>query len=287
LPLALVELNDTTSKFYQAHLKDPGNDRSQNEIYSKLFKDTNYVVTPKEDGRFSIKAKPGDTLYFKAFNHVTQKHAVSDLLKLKNINILLEREPCEEYKPCKQTLPTFTYAFVGERISVNYVREPNYCNMSVMDSKYEAKYRVVKNVYGKYSKDTITFTVYDHYGTPAFSKYEHVLLFVSEYCGKLYHEKYQYFDVYLNGKGKWASPGDPYRLDQNIQDRNVKAEPMTFAADVNFDTKKFVYPGRQPKYEAPYYKINDNTAFPVMGTPVDKLFLIKKEGVLKARGIFK
>ncbi len=283
-----VELNDTVSKFSKAHPKGTNDDRSQDEVYAKLIKDTNYVVQLKFDGLFSIMAKLVDTLYFKAIDHITQKHAVSDLLKLKEVNVILEPEPCEEYKPCRDTLSTRFYAFVGKKVSVTRVLQPKYCNgVIAFDQKFEAKYKVIKNVYGKLRKDTISFTAFDHYGTPAFSNYEHVLLFVSEHCGDLYHEKYQFFDVYLNSDGKWASPGDPYRLDRNIVDRNVRAEPMSFGANLSFDTKKISYPIKHPTYKAPYYTINGDKAIPVMGTLVDKLFLIKKDGVFKGRKIFK
>jgi len=287
LPFSQVIVNDTLAKFTKRYLTDKEFNSKVYTAFKQLSNDTVYVKNVAEKATFSIVAKVTDSLYFKAIRYITQKYAVKDLLKLKEVNIVLTPEPCEEYKPCKDTVPTNFYAFVAEKISVKSVPETYYCNTVGLDERYEARYKIIKNVYGSYSKDTITFAVYDHYGTPAFSNYKYVMLFVSEYCGKLYHEKYQYFNVYLNSEGKWASPGDPYRFDGQVDNHTVKGIPMTFSSDVSFDIKKFTYPGRQPKYEEPYFKIEKDRAIPVMGTLVDDLFLVKKQGVLNARKIFK
>src|SRR5215471_185503 len=58
--------------------------------------------------------------------------------------------------------------FVGERLSVTAQPiEPD-----SMDEKFEARYRVLKLVFGRYQASEITFTVYDHYGSPPFAKYD-------------------------------------------------------------------------------------------------------------------
>ena len=92
------------------------------------------------------------------------------------------------------------FVFVGEKIFVQELPH----NDNSIDAKFKAKYKILQRVYGNFSKDTIEFEVYDHYGVPGFSHYKNVLLFVSEYEGKYYHEKYQYFDVYQTNSGKWA-----------------------------------------------------------------------------------
>jgi hypothetical protein len=96
-----------------------------------------------------------------------------------------------------------------------------------MDSRYVAKYRMLQIVYGAYKEDTIEFVVYDHYGKPAFSNYKTVLLFVSYYNGKLYHEKYQFFDVYKTSNDRWASPGDPYKFDDHHR-KDLKPQKLEF-----------------------------------------------------------
>ena len=181
--------------------------------------------------------------------------------------------------------------FVGEMIDVKYVpRSPIDTTIrgkdtfySVrMDSKFAAKYKVLQWVYGKYQADTIEFTVFDHYGEPSFSKYKTALLFVSIHNKKLYHEKYQYFDVYKTTDGRWASPGNPYKLDGNHQ-KDIQAQTMIFIDNLSFDITNNP---RERELKAPYYKIEGQKAIPIMGTYVEDLFRVKQEGVLKARGIF-
>src|SRR5688572_5983356 len=84
------------------------------------------------------------------------------------------------------------FVFVGEKVSVDEVPPDS----NSMDAQFKAKYVILKRIYGMFVKDTIEFEVYDHYGRPGFSHYKNSLLFVSEYEGKFYHEKYQFFDVY-------------------------------------------------------------------------------------------
>ncbi|RZJ99717.1 MAG: hypothetical protein EOO46_22160 [Flavobacterium sp.] len=92
------------------------------------------------------------------------------------------------------------FVFVGKKISVIKAQQDS----NSMDAQFKAKYKILQRVYGMLPKDTIEFEVYDHYGVPGFSHYENALLFVSEYDGKYYHEKYQYFDLYPTLDGKWA-----------------------------------------------------------------------------------
>ncbi|MEJ5960718.1 hypothetical protein [Pedobacter immunditicola] len=155
-----------------------------------------------------------------------------------------------------------------------------------MDQRYKAKYKVLQLVHGSYKADTIEFTVYDHYGKPAFSQFEHVLLFVSYYNGKLYHEKYQYFDVYKAKNGKWASPyavadyNHPYR-----DSITVKPEKIPFEEELRFSVKRQGFNYMQRDYPHPFYTLKDGYANPVYGNYVNDLFQLKLETILKARGI--
>ncbi len=83
------------------------------------------------------------------------------------------------------------YVFVGEKISVEEFNPETKKGEIPFDQAFNAKYKVIQNLYGNYENDTIEFEVYDHYGFPPFAKYKTVLLFVSEHKGKLCHEKYQ------------------------------------------------------------------------------------------------
>lgn len=192
--------------------------------------------------------------------------------------------------------------FVGEIIEVRYSSEENkeqpgdtvirngkktirkVVTVS-MDSRYVAKYKVLQLVYGTYQSDTIEFVVYDHYGRPGFSKYKTVLLFVSIYDGKLYHEKYQYFDVYKTADNRWASPGDPYKFD-DYHRKELKPQKIKFKDKVFYNLKQYDQAVIATLFPKEYYYISRNKAYPLVGTYIEDLFTVKKEGVLKARGIF-
>lgn len=272
-----ITLNDTLRKFREAKSRS-------GEDYAKLTRDTNVVLWTSAEGTFQIRGRKTDSLYFSSFRHLPKVYAVADLLKMKRINIQLEPEACVPYVPCNDAVPSKVYAFIGEKIKVDYQPELYYCDVITMDSKFSAEYKIVHRYCGNFPKDTIRFTVFDHYGRPAFSKYDNALLFVSEYCGKLYHEKYQYFDVYKTTDGKWASPGDPYKYDAYHR-KNIKALVIRFAGSVWFDVSKLSEAAIQERFPSPYYRIEGKKAVPVMGTYVDDLITVKKEGVLKARKI--
>src|ERR1700674_563930 len=94
--------------------------------------------------------------------------------------------------------------FVGKKLNV--IEQP--AEENSLDGKFEARFRILQRVFGRYDEPEITFTVYDHYGEPGFAKYDTVLMFVSRFEGKFYHEKYQFFPVYPTADGRWAGCGD-------------------------------------------------------------------------------
>ena len=272
-----IVLNDTLRKFTES--KSPNWDK-----YKRLTEDTTVALFAKGDGKFQITANKTDSIFFQSFKHKPKVYLVADLLKLKSINIRLEPEVCIPYVRCDDTLPSKVYIFVGQKINLNYEQEQYYCDVTTMDSRFKAEYKILKQVIGRFPKDTIKFTVFDHYGRPSFSKYENVLLFVSEYCGELYHEKYQYFDLYKTIDGKWASPGDPYKNDEYHR-KNLKAQNIRFADTVWFDISKLGEAAIKQQFPSPSYKIEGQKAIPIMGSYIDELIAVKKEGVLKARKI--
>lgn len=285
-----IEVNDTSSKAFGRYFYNKGTDAEKKQyelIYHQVRTNPNLVLETDNQGKFSINVRLTDTLFFSGPGEITQKHAVKDLHKLKTIFIQLKREPCEEYIPCKDTVASKFYVFIGEKLSVNSVKRINYCETIILDMQYKATYRIVKNILGGYLKDTITFMAYDHYGTPAFSNYKYVMLFVSEFCGKLYHEKYQFFDVYLTKDNQWASPGGLYRFLKQQKERNVRARPITFPDSVYFKPKQFDYPYGIIERKEPDFKIVGDKAYPIMGLYIDDMLKVKKEGTLKGTGYFK
>lgn len=168
------------------------------------------------------------------------------------------------------------FAFVGEKIEVKYIPPKE---KIPFDSEFRAKYKVLQRIYGCYPGDTIEFTAFDHHGRAHFSKFKNVLLYVSKFEGKYYHEKYQYDDVYMTKSGKWAGPYEPYDAGDynklNIIPKRIDfADPVTFPLNTGHD------------YPHPFYWTVGDKAIADYGIYVENLFKIKKEGVLKARGLF-
>ena len=150
--------------------------------------------------------------------------------------------------------------FVGKKLSV--VEKP--AEENSLDGKFQARFRILKRVFGRYDEPEITFTVYDHYGEPGFADYDTALMFVSRYEGKLYHEKYQFFPVYPTANGRWASCGDAVQWEIGYEHKcPLKPVPITFAGHVTEKTT-----GQQC----------------TEGNYVEDLFALRRDGVLKARG---
>ncbi len=178
-------------------------------------------------------------------------------------------------------------AFIGQKIRLSEEDPPKCDNCVIMDVYYVATYRVLETVHGSYRDDIITFDVYDHYGTPAFSSYDNVLLFVSRRAdGTWRHEKYQFVDLYRATDGQWYGCGDPYG---NVRPprRTVHARPVQFAEPVSFPLGDLDPPEVEQHFPAEYFAIREGRAYCVLGTSVNDLFQAKKETVLTARGIFK
>lgn len=176
-------------------------------------------------------------------------------------------------------------AFVGEMVEV---KELPHMPIS-MDACFSAKYKVLVRVYGHYSRDTIEFTAYDHYGLPEFSKFKNVLLFVSEQDGKYYHEKYQYFDVYKTKDGRWASPYKPGDY-EHVYNKNTIVKPtvIEFAERVAYPLGGNAPDGSEytPAIPPNYYKITRDSAIAIYGNYLEDLFALKRNGVLAASELF-
>jgi hypothetical protein len=194
--------------------------------------------------------------------------------------------------------------FIGEKIEVRHIPQERhesvvdtiisgsdtvykYQGSFIMDNCYAAKYKILQLVNGTFIEDTIDFLAYDHFGEPAFSKFETVLLFVSEHDGIMYHEKYQYFDLYKTVDGSWASPystGDyrhPYR-----DSITVKPEIITFRDDISFPLGNLTAEEIKIWYPEPFYKIHEGRATAIYGNYVEDLFKLKQQTILRARGIY-
>ncbi len=203
-----------------------------------------------------------------------------------------------------QTAKDSLLVFIGERIEVKY--SPEEKNESPVDtiiegndtsyvrqvsisrdSRFIAKYKILQMIHGSYKTDTIEFFVFDHYGEPAFSKYQTVMLFVSYNNSLLYHEKYQYFKLYMTENRKWASPYPTGDYNHPFKDSiTVKPEKIIFKGEVSFNVEKLTNEERKIRYPKPYYKVKNGHATAIYGNYVEELFKLKQQTILKARGIY-
>lgn len=212
----------------------------------------------------------------------------STIPKAKRVLLYLSRKENGEYSfllsnDLKTKEEAKFYVFVGEKVSL----EPFKPQTSSWDNAFKAKYRIIKNVYGSYPSEIIEFEVYDHYGKPAFSHFDHVLLYVSEgKDGKLYHEKYQYSAVYKTVNGRWAGTYDREYKHAYNTDTSIKPEKIKFEKEVTFSINNYSKEEINNFFQEPFFQIDTSTskATAVMGNYVEELFKLKLNGTLKARG---
>lgn len=176
------------------------------------------------------------------------------------------------------------FVFVGEKIDVTPIPHKS----GDFDNGVKAKYKILQPVYGDYNKDVIEFEAYDHYGTPKFTEYKTVLLFISEYKGKYYQEKYMFDPLAKTKDGRWAGPysseyGHPYN-----KLTTVKPEKVDFVEEICFPTKITDDDGKEftVSYQEPYFKTVGEKAIAVYGNYIPELFKLRRDGVLTARDLF-
>jgi hypothetical protein len=176
------------------------------------------------------------------------------------------------------------FVFVGEKINAT----PIPYKPGNFDNGVKAKYKILQPVYGNYTKDVIEFEAYDHYGTPKFTEYKTVLLFVSEYKGKYYQEKYMFDPLAKTKDGRWAGPYSSEYDHPYNKHTTVKPEKIDFVEEISFPTKITNDDGKEftLSYPEPYYKTIGDKAIAVYGNYIRELFKLRRDGVLAARDLF-
>jgi hypothetical protein len=178
--------------------------------------------------------------------------------------------------------------FVGKKIDVEEVSAPS----GSLDHQYTARYQVLQIVHGQYPNSEIEFTAFDHYGHPGFRRYETALIYVTMGRSwllqpKYFHEKYQYQPVYPTADGRWAGCGDPYQAEYEGHRKGIQTQAITFKPEVVIDITK-IEPSRvETLYPKAFFDYRQDAVVCRKGVFLDELFAVKREGVLKARGIFK
>ena len=126
---------------------------------------------------------------------------------------------------------------VGEKVKDSLSVHSLIKKYNIMDRGFRCKYAIIKNVFNNPEIDTIDFVAYDHYGTPAFSKHETVLLYVSKSSNgnNYFHQKYQFDFVEKNRDGKFYG----YKYDRiEKKDRTIFKNKRISSLEDLFNKKK-------------------------------------------------
>ncbi len=105
--------------------------------------------------------------------------------------------------------------------------------------------------------------------------------------GKYYHSKYQFTPLYRTKDGKWAGAYAAYDYNHSYnKGTTIKPVKIEFSEPVTIDISSYKKESIKRWFPDPYFRIEGNKAVAVYGNYIDKLFLLKQNGVLKARGDF-
>jgi hypothetical protein len=199
---------------------------------------------------------------------------------------LAQAQSAEGPQRCGEEPSETLLVFVGRKLDLKPVSNETPPGFVSLDLKYFARYQILHVLCGVYPSDTIAFEVYDHYGTPAFAEFETVLLYVSRYGDRLVHQKYMYDPVYETIAGDWAGCGDPYALDKEHRG-GVRATPVRFKTEVSFPIANLTDAQARQAYPSEYFERRGTRVVCTAGASIQDLFAIKRDGFLRARGIFK
>ena len=177
--------------------------------------------------------------------------------------------------------------FVGKKVDVREIHPPVDSGVVLLDNVFRARYRVLEVLCGQLPAREVEFDAYDHYGTPAFADVENVLLFLSREGGRLVHQKYQYVPVYQTADGAWAGCGDPYQFEPDVHRGSIRAKPRRYKQPVTFSIRGLSKRQIQERYPAAFFERRGDIVTCRAGASIQELFRVKRNGVLKAREIFR
>lgn len=253
-----------------------------------IVKNDKLITQTDSIGNFEINAKLSDSLFFQSFFYTAEKYLVADLIKKNKIKIELDLEPCEVW-PSHPEKPTKLYVFIGKEIKT-WESPSSHCNVGAIDFRSIAKYKVVKNIYGGFNKDTIQFTSYIHSSPKRqshipfkthFSDYEYCVFYVLQYEDELIKIKYLFDDVYMTKEGKWASPIKPKGLFHTISLDLIKPTKINFNPPIEFTYDVKFEKSIKEKFPETYTKISDGKISVDYGYYIEDLFEIRKKDRLK------
>lgn len=179
------------------------------------------------------------------------------------------------------------YVFVGEKITIERFEPELEEGQIILDEAFIATYRILSFVYNNLAADTITFKAYDHYGWPGFSEYETVLLYIVKTDDGFVHSKYLFSPLYKTKRGTWAAPYNNWDYNHPYNDEiDVSPRKILWENPPVFDLEHLTVAEIEENFPAPLFRRDGKTVTAVYGNTLQELFLLKKNGVLNARGYF-
>jgi len=172
--------------------------------------------------------------------------------------------------------------FVGEYVEVkDWPYSTDYlkgCNCIVMDSRFKAKYKVLKVLHGEYPKSSITFTVHDHYGFPEFAKQRSSIIYLVKSGDHYGHLKYAWNSVSPLKGGGFASCEDETGLDE---EHHNKVKYYDFDPPIETDLRHASEHEINEYKNDPMYRVSKSKAICVRGISAEDLFEIKWPEVIE------
>ncbi len=269
-----ISINDTIIKFVKKEISNSETGLSNSfDIFEILRK--KYTTKTNRNGKFTIKVKLTDTLYFYSRRHFTQKHLVSDLLK-KKINIQLKPEKCVKFIKCNDTIKSLR--FIGKVINVTSSKRKYYCNTIIVgggnNSKYNIKYKIIKLIDGSFKSDTINISTYIENEKPlSFDSFQYV---VRKNCDVLNNDPNyapQITDIYINNKNQWIVPYQALTY-KRLDSSKTTIRPKRII--LNKPIKINVTNWDKLQYPEPYYKVENNELFALFGNTLEEYLELKK-----------
>jgi hypothetical protein len=187
-------------------------------------------------------------------------------------------------KNCGENKGKNLLIFIGEKIEI---KDDGVVDLLLPYEKYRCKYKVVQMICGEYQKEIIEFIALDHYGTPAFSRNKHAVLYLSQEKDSFYHEMYLYDHVYKTKDRGWASPYSFLHFnDYDSSKYKIQPHKTEFAEEVSFDVKGESRKYLESRFPAPYYKIENKRAIALYGNTVEEVVEMTKRNYLAERGFY-
>lgn len=263
-----VVVNDTLTKYIeQGH--------SDFKEFNKILNNKKYVARTDNNGFFSIKVKPTDSLYFSSPNYIPKKYLASTLAMQQDVSINLEPYPCDTVKCHEEPKYFIVLASKKKFRSISNEICPSIIRLY---SSYEAVYSIINTgITNAYTNETIKFKI-NKEGYPYLFDYDNAVLFLVEQCGKYKMFRDSFIPAYKTSDGLWATH-------HNIYQREIKSKPIQFQKEVAFTIEKDDNDAYIRKhYPSPYYRIQGNKAIAVYGYILTDIIELEKKYIFEKYG---